>query len=174
MQVSLETGVQDALERTRLLTISPRLIAVYGFPGAGKSFFLRQFALALYQQGFTAHCGGYPNEAETYLPFILKKDVLCFHLGYDISQDKNPALYNASMDTFRYLGRPVDLNIAIYNPAYHQAPRSKRFIHPQKEPTFKYDIIIRNSHSSGTPLHSIQSSANSVCKSFLFYPALEL
>lgn len=147
MVVDLETGIAMVMERSLPLTVTPRLIAVYGYPNAGKSYFLRQLTAQFYTQGKSAHACNSPHSPGTYAPFILEKDFLLFHIANDISQHSSPAAVDASVHTLRYLKRSTDINVAIYNPSHHHEPRAQRFYHPITNHIFQYDVIIVNPNS---------------------------
>lgn len=144
MECDLETGIRMAIERTLPLSVTPRLVAVYGYPNAGKSYFLRKLTAQFPVLGKSAHACNSPNFPGTYTPLILEKDYLIFHIGDDISHHSCPAAVDVSLDTFRYLKRNIDLSVAIYNPSLHPTPHAQVFTHPQTGATFQYDLIIAN------------------------------
>ena len=52
MDCDLETGIRMAIEMTLPLSVTPRLVAVYGYPNAGKTFLIDRLKQELKSQRF--------------------------------------------------------------------------------------------------------------------------
>ena len=146
MDCDLETGIRMAIEMTLPLSVTPRLVAVYGYPNAGKTFLIDRLKQELKSQRFRV---GYVSGGESRYQYEGTGifDYLFNHYGDDISTKGAPAFLDISRYTQQFLGRPIDFNVAIYNPSFHPKPHAQVFTHPQTGATFQYDLIIANPDS---------------------------
>ena len=58
-----------------------------------------------------------------------------FHYPWDVIWEENPKEDDPNYLSKRIIGRPMDINIGIYNPKFNSTPRGD------------YDLIIKNPNS---------------------------
>lgn len=149
-ELSLKDGLERAVELIERASIRPTLVAVYGWPDAGKTYVINELKNYFLAQGYTV---GSMESTAVPTTFELIRDhpshyqIFLFHCAWDRSKQYSEKDRVRFWDMFprkrdpddpellaeEILKREIDIFIGIYNPN-HRSPKLKG----------NYDIIIRN------------------------------
>lgn len=133
-KLNLEEGIEKSIDLLKNTKAKPILIAVYGWPNSGKSFFINKLGNYFESKGLRVYKGSAGPRESTF--FTIKKSlgslrhVLIFHCGWErnkLFKDEDPNYLAEKISK-----RKIDLNVGIYNLNNYRGIRGN------------YDIIIEN------------------------------
>ncbi len=147
IECSLEEGIRESTARIKDITDIPKLIAVYGWPNSGKSYFINRIADILEKIELECYRGSGSLNSRTFEDLkanpLSFKQVLFIHCAWDriIRRLENGNIHVAQAHedpnelAKNILERKVNLNIGIYNPKLYSKLSGL------------YDILINNENS---------------------------
>lgn len=140
--ISLDEGVRRALSIIRISRERPVLLAIYGYPHSGKSYFMDQ--IKGYLSGEGIECAVMRGAAKqdtfeilTAYPSEMHSPVWLFHCAWPRDNYSPAWLFERQHEDPNILaekvaGRLIDANIGMFNPTIYNAPRGA------------YDFVIKN------------------------------
>lgn len=142
----LEDGVKEAIKVIGVSTNRPVMVAIYGLPNSGKTFLIDKIAETLERNRITVSRFHVAVRRATFE--AIKADphwpsqVHLYHCSWNKTESRylRPGDDDPNMMAMQVLGRKLDLNIGIFNPAI--SPKEKR----------DYDFVICNPDSQIKPL----------------------
>lgn len=140
-ELTLEDGVREAIRLIEQVREHPVLVAIYGWPGSGKSYLMDEMVKYFKPKGRTIskYTGKVQSSTFEYLRGIpqVMSEIHLFHCGWD-RQNHNPLWTKArSHEDPNILAqdianKQVHVNIGIYTPRLYSKPEGD------------YDLIIEN------------------------------
>ena len=135
---NFQDGLEETVNRIVLVERKPILVGIFGFPGSGKSFFMKKAYTELTKRELIGI--GCPPDEE----YIL--ELPSYHVQYNVVlfHDHSPRLtidfpltiyIPGSLDSVcrKHFGKPVDINVGIYAPGITDTLNER-----------DYDVFIEN------------------------------
>jgi hypothetical protein len=137
--LDFQEGLEKSIEIIEGIKERPGLVAVYGLPNGGKTYFMRKIGDYFEPKGTSVtKDGGGPDHSD--FERILEspeylRDVIMFHCAWErigkTFDNQDPNFLAKDI-----LNRKINLNVGIYNPSIYRAPNGE------------YDLIISNPKST--------------------------
>jgi len=126
-ELNMEKGIRESIYLLNKVDEMPKLVAVYGQPNSGKSYFIDKLAKHLENQGLSVDRNGGLDqstfEAINDMPNTLC-DVLAFHCGWEREDYKlNDGVFgheDPNILARKFCGRNINMNVGIYNPDFYE------------------------------------------------------
>ena len=144
-KLNFEDGLVEIVRTLEGVEERPVLVAIYGWPGVGKSYLIERIAEQFEARGlYAANQGGAPTP-DTFENIKNRGitnwvDVYLFHCAWD-KENEGFLMLSKSEDpnylTNKILGKKLNLNIGIYNPRVEGS-----------ELNGDYDLVISNPNST--------------------------
>ncbi len=144
-ELNFEEGLSEIVRTLEVVEERPVLVAVYGWPGSGKSFLIDKLAEQFEARGlYAANNGGAPSP-ETFENIQRRGDtnwvnVYLFHCAWN-REDEGSLMLSKNEDpnylARKILGRKLNMNVGIYNPKVEGTRLNG-----------EYDLVISNPNST--------------------------